>query len=111
MKSYVRRFVAAMHARRRDEAALLQQSVRHRRFRPFHFDPRKDGVLISLKRFDMVGVGLRALRKGEKEFSNKRNILAVQSIIELVLILGIRNEMPCPAVRTTRSKSLMKMMC
>ncbi len=51
----------------------LKQSVRHPCFAPFHFDPQKDVVLISLKRCDMVGVGLRALRKEENESIYKKN--------------------------------------
>ena len=42
----------------------------------------------------MVRVGFGALRKGGNEFSYKKNDLAVQSIVELVFILGSRTNTP-----------------
>ena len=42
----------------------------------------------------MVGVGPGALRKREMNLITKRILLAVQSVIELVVILEIRNETP-----------------
>ena len=50
-----------------------QQSVRHPRFPPFHFDLQKDVGLISVNRCGMVGVGLGALRKGEMNLVAKKN--------------------------------------
>jgi hypothetical protein len=66
IKSYERRFVAAIHARSCKGACHTLD------FHDFISIPKKMIVLISLNRCGMVGVGLGELRKGENELSMKK---------------------------------------
>jgi hypothetical protein len=63
IKSYERRFVAAIHAQSCKGACHTLD------FLDFISIPKKMIVLISLDRCGMVGVGLGELRKGENELS------------------------------------------
>jgi hypothetical protein len=66
IKSYDRRFVAAIHAQSRKGACHALD------FLDFILIPTKMIVLISLNRYGMVGVGLVELRKGENELRMKK---------------------------------------
>jgi hypothetical protein len=68
IKSYERRFVAAIHAR------SCKGACHTLNFLDFISILKKMIVLISFKlnRCGMVGVGLRELRKGENELSMKK---------------------------------------
>jgi hypothetical protein len=66
IKSYERRFVAAIHAQSCKGACYTLD------FLDFISIPKKMIVLISLNRCSMVGVGLGELRKGENELSTKK---------------------------------------
>jgi hypothetical protein len=66
IKSYERRFVAAIHAQSCKGACHTLD------FLDFISIPKKMIVLISLNRCGMVGVGLGELRKGENELSMKK---------------------------------------
>jgi hypothetical protein len=66
MKSYERRFVAAIHAQSCSGASHTLD------FLDFISIPIKMIVLISSNRCGMVRVGLRELRKGENELSKKK---------------------------------------
>ncbi len=66
IKSYERRFVAAIHAQSCKGACHTLD------FLDFILIPKEMIVLISLNRCGMVGVGLGELRKGENELSTKK---------------------------------------
>jgi hypothetical protein len=66
IKSYERRFVAAIHARSCKGACHTLD------FHDFISIPKKMIVLISLNRCGLVGVGLGEPRKGENELSMKK---------------------------------------
>jgi hypothetical protein len=66
IKSYERRFVAAVNAQSRKGACHTLD------FLDLILIPKKMIVLISLNRCGMVGVGLGELRKEENELSMKK---------------------------------------
>jgi hypothetical protein len=66
IKSYERRFVAAIHAQ------SCKGACHTLNFLDFISIPQKMIVLISLNLCGMVGVGLRELRKGGNELSMKK---------------------------------------
>jgi hypothetical protein len=66
IKSYERRFVAAIHAQSCKGACHTLD------FLDFILIHKKMIVLILLHQCGMVGVGLRELRKGENELSKKK---------------------------------------
>jgi hypothetical protein len=68
IKSYERRFVAAIHAQSCKGACHTGTLD----FLDFISIPKKMIVLISLNQCGMVGVGLGELRKGENELSMKK---------------------------------------
>jgi hypothetical protein len=69
IKSYERRFVAAIHA----QSCQCKEACHTLDFLDFIFSPKKMIFLISLNRLGCgtVGVGLGELRKGENELSTK----------------------------------------
>ncbi len=68
IKSYERRFVAAIHAHRDSRKGACHTLD----FLNFILIPKKIIVLISSNRCGMVGVGLGELRKGQNELSMKK---------------------------------------